>query len=69
MQMFRLVNVFAVCRLHVSLHGCKQSMEKIEDTYVTETGYAEAAAANNIIVLSPQVKSHMMYNPNGCFDW
>ena len=57
------------CRLHLSLHGCKQAKETIGDKYATETGYLETAVANNFIILFPQVKKDLINNPNGCFDW
>ncbi|CAK8684445.1 unnamed protein product [Clavelina lepadiformis] len=58
-----------VCKLHLSLHGCKQSAEVANEDYVTQTGYIEVADLNDIIILSPQAKSDMVSNPNGCFDW
>jgi len=56
------------CRLHISLHGCLQTVGHINDTYVMETGYNEWAEANDIIILYPQVHVSVL-NPMGCWDW
>ncbi|HSD93627.1 MAG TPA: poly(3-hydroxybutyrate) depolymerase [Methyloceanibacter sp.] len=58
------------CRVHVALHGCEQSRETegVGDTFVKESGFAEAADANRIIVLFPQAKANST-NPFGCWDW
>jgi hypothetical protein len=58
----------AGCRIHIALHGCGQSREKVGDTFVKESGFAEIADANRLIVLFPQVKSSTI-NPDGCWDW
>lgn len=67
------------CKLHVALHGCQQSTDKIGDRYVKNTGYTRWADTNNIIVLFPQTKtdntsrptaaSGSLGNPNACWDW
>ncbi|GAB6261132.1 poly(3-hydroxybutyrate) depolymerase [Photobacterium sp. CCB-ST2H9] len=59
------------CKVHVSVHGCRQGISVIGTTYVTETGYLEVADTNNIIVLFPQVKKSefVPYNPRGCWDF
>jgi poly(3-hydroxybutyrate) depolymerase len=44
-----------LCRLHVVLHGCKQSAEQLGDEFYTKIGVNEWADANRIIVLYPQV--------------
>ena len=56
------------CRVHIALHGCEQSREAVGDTFVKDSGYAEVADTNRIIVLFPQVKASTV-NPNGCWDW
>jgi poly(3-hydroxybutyrate) depolymerase len=56
------------CRVHVVFHGCKQTPEDIQDTYVRHAGYNRWAETNNIIVLYPQAK-HASANPEGCWDW
>lgn len=56
------------CRVTISLHGCKQTVDLIGESYVRETGYLEYAEANNIITLFPQAQS-TLYNPNSCWDW
>ncbi|MFY3386605.1 prolyl oligopeptidase family serine peptidase [Paracidovorax sp. MALMAid1276] len=67
------------CKLHVALHGCQQSTDKIGDKFVKNTGYSRWADTNNIIVLFPQTKidntsrsttaSGSLPNPNACWDW
>jgi poly(3-hydroxybutyrate) depolymerase len=56
------------CRVHVALHGCEQSREKVGDTFVKESGFARAADANRLVVLYPQVSASSV-NPQGCWDW
>mmetsp|Transcript_31608 Transcript_31608/g.35926 ORF Transcript_31608/g.35926 Transcript_31608/m.35926 type:complete len:351 (-) Transcript_31608:222-1274(-) len=59
------------CRLHISFHGCNQTLDDIGLDYVSKVGQNEIAEANNIIILYPQVKKSPVspYNPMGCFDW
>lgn len=67
------------CKVHVALHGCQQSTDKIGDKFVRNTGYARWADTNNIIVLFPQTKtdntsrstaaSGSLANANACWDW
>ena len=67
------------CKVHVALHGCQQSTDKIGDKFVKNTGYARWADTNNIIVLFPQTKtdntsrstaaSGSLANANACWDW
>jgi len=56
------------CRIHIALHGCEQSREVVGDVFSKETGFAEAADANRIIVLFPQAKASAV-NLKGCWDW
>ncbi len=63
-----------ICRLHVALHGCRQHVEAIGDSFYTQAGYNEWAEANNIIVLYPQAtpRGNAFFpwpNPRGCWDW
>jgi poly(3-hydroxybutyrate) depolymerase len=57
-----------VCRVHIALHGCKQSVDLVGNAYVTHAGYNEWADRNRIIVLYPQSRP-MALNPFGCWDW
>lgn len=59
------------CSLHVSFHGCNQSIDNVNDQYVKNTGLNEWAATNSIVVLYPQVaKSTLLpMNPQACWDW
>ena len=56
------------CRVHIALHGCEQSREAVDDSFVKGSGFAEIADTNRIIVLFPQVKASTI-NPKGCWDW
>ncbi len=58
------------CKLHVALHGCRQTKEDIGDQFIKHTGYAEWAETNDIIVLFPQaIRNDDLGNPRGCWDW
>ncbi len=62
------------CRVHVALHGCKQSSTWIGETFVRHAGYNAWADTNHIIVLYPQTRAELFTvtggsNPNGCWDW
>lgn len=58
------------CRIHIVLHGCQQSAEKIGVALVQNAGYNRWAATNNLIVLYPQARaSTVPLNPLGCWDW
>ncbi|MCB1623669.1 MAG: prolyl oligopeptidase family serine peptidase [Pseudomonadales bacterium] len=60
----------AGCRIHVVLHGCQQSAEKIGAQFVAGAGYNRWAETNDIIVLYPQARSSTApLNPLGCWDW
>lgn len=56
------------CRVHIAFHGCAQSITAAGDAFIRETGYANWADANALIVLFPQASSSPM-NPQGCWDW
>jgi poly(3-hydroxybutyrate) depolymerase len=56
------------CRVHIALHGCEQSREAIGDTFIKESGFAEIADQNRLVILFPQVKASTV-NPKGCWDW
>jgi poly(3-hydroxybutyrate) depolymerase len=56
------------CRVHVVFHGCQQSRAEAGDAVIRESGFADWAASNNIVVLFPQVASSTL-NPKSCWDW
>jgi hypothetical protein len=58
----------AGCRVHVVFHGCNQSQADVGDAVIRETGFADWAAANKLIVLFPQAASSSL-NPYTCWDW
>jgi predicted esterase len=42
----------------------------VGDAFVRQSGYLEAAAGNDVVLLFPQlVASYQPLNPNGCWDW
>jgi poly(3-hydroxybutyrate) depolymerase len=58
------------CRLHVVFHGCKQGASLVGREFVLGSGYLEAAAANRVVLLFPQIEaSYQPLNPMGCWDW
>ena len=60
----------ANCKVHVAIHGCKQSAESVGNQFYTDTGYNNWADNNKLLVLYPQVnKSWLPLNPEGCWDW
>lgn len=58
----------ANCKVHVAIHGCKQSAESVGKQFYTDTGYNNWADNNKLLVLYPQVNKSMS-NPEGCWDW
>lgn len=58
------------CKLHIALHGCLQSADRIGKTFVENAGYNDWAARNRIVVLYPQATATLQQgNGNGCWDW
>ena len=68
------------CRVHVALHGCRQSASMIGDAFYRHAGYNEWADSNRIIVLYPQARASTARrlgvipdlsesNPRGCWNW
>jgi len=58
----------AGCRVHIVFHGCNQQRAKAGDAFVKDTGFANWADANRLIVLFPQVTTGTL-NPQACWDW
>ena len=56
------------CSVHIVFHGCLQSHAEAGDAVTHESGFAEWAEANNVIILFPQAASSML-NPQSCWDW
>ncbi|MEM9530238.1 MAG: PHB depolymerase family esterase [Pseudomonadota bacterium] len=56
------------CGVHVMLHGCQQSSEKIGNQLAQNGGFNRWADSLSLIVLYPQVRSSAV-NPLGCWDW
>jgi len=59
----------AGCRVHIALHGCEQSREAVGEAFFKESGYAEIADTNRLVILFPQAKTISGINPKGCWDW
>jgi hypothetical protein len=57
------------CRVHVVLHGCEQARETVGDALIKQSGFAELADTNRLIVLFPQISASSLVNPQGCWDW
>jgi poly(3-hydroxybutyrate) depolymerase len=58
----------AGCRTHIVFHGCGQSRAQADDAVIRDTGFADWAETNRIIVLFPQAASSAL-NPQACWDW
>ncbi|MGO8780113.1 MAG: poly(3-hydroxybutyrate) depolymerase [Rhodomicrobium sp.] len=56
------------CRVHIVFHGCDQSRAQVGDAVIRETGFADWAETNKIIVLFPQAAASAL-NPLTCWDW
>ena len=39
------------------------------DAFIKESGYAEIADQNRLVILFPQAKAITGINPQGCWDW
>lgn len=58
------------CRVHVAFHGCRQTTDLIGDLFITKTGYNNWAESNDLIIVYPQtIRSNLLGNPRGCWDW
>jgi poly(3-hydroxybutyrate) depolymerase len=58
----------ARCRVHIVFHGCKQSKAEAGGAVIRDTGFADWAETNNLIVLFPQAAASPL-NPLTCWDW
>ncbi len=56
------------CDLHIALHGCFQTPDDIEDTFLTQAGYNNWGEANGIVILYPVV-ARSFFNSKSCWDW
>jgi len=56
-----------VCSLHISFHGCTQTLSDMGTVYAVHAGFNEWAESNNIIVLYPyEIRSKLVhYDPEG----
>jgi hypothetical protein len=62
----------ARCRLHVALHGCRQTVPEIGHGFIAGAGYNRWADTNALVVLYPQVRTaagRFATNPENCWDW
>ena len=59
------------CRVHIALHGCKQSVGEIQQRFIDHTGYNAWADTNRLIVVYPQTAASQFWptNPLACWDW
>jgi hypothetical protein len=56
------------CRVHIVFHGCKQSQADAGGAVVRDTGFADWAETNNLIIVFPQAAPSAL-NPMTCWDW
>jgi len=62
----------STCAFVLTMHGCDQAQSFIGTKFMTESGIAEWADGNNIVVLYPYTviaPGPVPYNPKACFDW
>lgn len=57
------------CRVHIVFHGCQQGRGRLDDRFVTGTGYLNWADAYRLVVLFPQAADVPISNPRGCWDF
>lgn len=59
------------CRVHIALHGCKQSVGEIQQRFIDHSGYNAWADTNRLIVIYPQAAASSFWptNPLACWDW
>jgi poly(3-hydroxybutyrate) depolymerase len=70
------------CRLHVALHGCRQTLAQVGEDFIRHSGLNAWAEANRILVLYPQASvvtagdfspprltDAFNTNPGGCWNW
>jgi hypothetical protein len=60
-----------VCDLHVAFHGCRQTLDHIQMSFIEKTGYLQVAEIFDFVLLFPQAKlsEDIPFNPNGCWDF
>jgi len=56
------------CRIHVVFHGCNQHHGKLGDSFARDSGFANWAERNRLVVLFPQTAPSPV-NPQACWDW
>ena len=59
------------CRVHIALHGCKQTIGDIQRRFIDHAGYNAWADTNRLIVIYPQTvaSESWPFNPKACWDW
>jgi len=57
------------CHLHVHFHGCGMGRYFLGDSFIVNSSLLEAAEANNIVMVFPQVVPQQPNNGNGCWNW
>jgi poly(3-hydroxybutyrate) depolymerase len=56
------------CRVHIAFHGCSQNRDSTGEAFIRESGFANWADTNSLVILFPQAASAPI-NPQGCWDW
>jgi len=56
------------CRVHIVFHGCGQGSNEILQKVSRQSGYAEWAESNDLILLFPRAAVSAA-NPAACWDW
>ena len=56
------------CRVHIVFHGCNQHLSGVGEAFVRDSGFANWAEHNHLLVLFPQATASPI-NPQACWDW
>ena len=56
------------CPVHMVLHGCQQSPEFVDEQFLLNSDFVQAANQYSVVLFFPSVKSSSQ-NPYGCWDW
>lgn len=57
-----------VCRVHIAYHGCAQNRAIAGEAFIKESGFANWADRNALVILFPEAAASPI-NPQGCWDW
>lgn len=56
------------CPVHMVLHGCQQSPEFVDEQFLLNSDFVQAANQYGVVLLFPSINKSSR-NPYGCWDW